>query len=108
MIANLRYDVGNLTQVNYADKCRLRSQVVTAVHSSKRGNNITQGEKRALSELKNDDRIVIVPIDKGRTTVILNKVDYHSKIEDHLNNSDVYEPLDNNPIEPSGKKLIND
>ena len=35
----------------------------------------------------------------------MNKVDYHKKIEDHLNNSHIYEPLDNNPIEPLRTKI---
>ena len=54
--------------VNYADKSRLRSLVVVAVHSWKKTNDISQGEKRALSELKNNDQIKI-----------LNIAEYHEK-----------------------------
>ena len=40
--------------------------------------NITPTERQALKDLKKDDSIVIVPADKGRSTVILNK-DYEQK-----------------------------
>ena len=41
--------------------------------------NITPTERQTLKDLKSDDSIVIVPADKGRSTVILNKEDYEQK-----------------------------
>ena len=39
-----------------------------------------------LEELQSDTSIVILPADKGRSTVILNREDYLEKCMDHINN----------------------
>ena len=43
-------------------------------------------EHKALKELQSDTSIVILPADKGRSTVILNREDYLEKCMDHINN----------------------
>ena len=40
----------------------------------------------ALKSLKQNDSIIILPVDKGRATVILNKEDYIRKCNEHLEN----------------------
>ena len=37
-----------------------------------------------------DNRIVIVPADKGCATVVMNRLDYHQKVMDHLSDQDTY------------------
>jgi len=39
-------------------------------------NNLTKDEQQALKRLKNDNNIVILPADKGRVTVVIDKTDY--------------------------------
>ena len=39
-----------------------------------------------MKELQSDASIVILPADKGRSTVILNREDYLEKCMDHINN----------------------
>ena len=46
--------------------------------------NISKAERRALTELKKDKDIIILPADKGRATVILSKVDYIKKCKEHI------------------------
>ena len=58
--------------------------------------NLSAYERRALKELKNDDSIIILPADKGRATVILNKEDYYRKCDDHINNGP-YEHVKKDP-----------
>ena len=41
------------------------------------GGNLMKDEQHALKRLKNDENIVILPADRGRVTVIMNKTDYH-------------------------------
>ncbi|KAJ8047787.1 hypothetical protein HOLleu_06881 [Holothuria leucospilota] len=46
--------------------------------------NISHKEKVALSELKIDDSIIILPADKGRSTVVTNKEQYIEKMSNLL------------------------
>ena len=48
--------------------------------------NLSKDERKALNELQSDTSIVILPADKGRSTVILNREGYLEKCMDHINN----------------------
>ena len=48
--------------------------------------NLSKDEHKALKELQSDTSIVILPADKGRSTVILNREDYLEKCMNHINN----------------------
>ena len=49
-----------------------------------------------MKELQSDTSIVILPADKGRSTVILNREDYLEKCMDHINNGP-YQLLNKDP-----------
>ena len=55
-----------------------------------------KGECKTLKELESDTSIVILPADKGRATVILNRGDYLEKCMDHMNNG-LYQLLKKDP-----------
>ncbi len=85
-----------------------RSEVVGAIKSSKPPkNNISCGEKKALQDLKSDESIIILPADKGRATVVLNKQDYHEKITTLLSDTNTYEKLEKDPTGRYKRKLVN-
>lgn len=46
--------------------------------------NLSIQERRALQRLKEDVSIIILPSDKGCSTVVMNKSDYKDKINDLL------------------------
>ena len=48
--------------------------------------NRTRNQIAALKSLQQNDNIIILPADKGRATVILNKEDYIRKCNEHLEN----------------------
>ena len=58
--------------------------------------NISVKERKALKDLKNDNNIIILPADKGRVIVILNKEDYYKKCDEHIK-SGPYEHLSKDP-----------
>ena len=60
--------------------------------------NITNEEYKALKELRKNDQIVILKADKGGAMVILNKEDYVTKMQAHLDLSDYYKKLNKNPL----------
>lgn len=58
-------------------------------------NNITKDERKALTELKNNDSIIIKEADKGGATVIMDKTFYQTKIQELLSDSENYAELTN-------------
>ena len=50
-------------------------------------NNLTKDEQRALTRLKNDESIVILPADKGRVTVVMDKSDFFAKMDALVNST---------------------
>ena len=53
---------------------------------------MSKDERKALKELQSDTSTVILPADKGRSTVILKGEDYLEKCMNHINN-DPYQLL---------------
>lgn len=67
-------------------------------------NNILKEEKTTLNNLKNNKDITILKGDKGNATIIMNRSNYDSKMENHLNNSGCYKILNKVP----SAKIIKD
>ena len=65
----------------------IRAKVSLTLQNSKPPkDNLSKDERKALKELQSDTSIVILPADKGRSTVILNREDYLEKCMDHIKN----------------------
>ncbi|XP_062619790.1 uncharacterized protein LOC134281322 [Saccostrea cucullata] len=69
--------------------------------------NLTNEEFQALSNLKNNQNIIIKPADKGGAIVILNREDYISEAHRQLNNQENYTLLETD-ITPKIIKTINE
>ena len=65
--------------------------------------NLPTEQKKALHSLREHNSIIILPADKGRSSVILNKQDYINKCQDHLNNSP-YTKIQKDPTESVKKE----
>ena len=88
-----------------AEADTLRCQVSNILCNSKLPpSNITKEERAAISDLSKDDTIVIVPADKGRCMVVLNKEDYDSKCKELLKDTKTYKKIGYNPT--SGYRKI--
>ena len=59
--------------------------------------NTPQSERKAIQNLQNNKEIVILPADKGNTTVILNKTDYVLEANRKLQDTDTYQLLKTDP-----------
>ena len=71
-----------------------RSKIVSVLNSSKKvPSNLTNEEKQALRNLSKNKEIIITHADKGNCTVVYNKSDYDSRINDLLSDSNTYAPL---------------
>ncbi|XP_072021450.1 uncharacterized protein [Amphiura filiformis] len=68
--------------------------------------NLSKDEKIALKDLRKEDTILILPADKGKSTVVLDKEDYEEKVNIMLNDDKTYEKLKNDPTARYKKKLV--
>ena len=53
--------------------------------------NLSQDECRLLRELKSNDKLIVVPADKGGKIVVMNREEYVSKVEEKLNDQSLYQ-----------------
>ena len=58
-------------------------------------NNLTNSERKALCDLKNDKSIVIESADKGSAVVVWDREDYIKEAEKQLGDEEVYEEVSN-------------
>ncbi|CAH8592007.1 unnamed protein product [Schistosoma bovis] len=81
----------------------IRQTIVPITQQVKENNQLTPREQKALKEFRNRKDIIIIPADKGRTTVIMDKKEYIKKAEELLGDKSTYKLMDTNPV----KKLDN-
>ena len=76
----------------------LRAKVATTLKVSKPPtSNISREEQIALKDLATNEDIVILPADKGKCTVVLDREQYDRKVQDLLGDKDTYMPLKKDP-----------
>ena len=86
----------------------LRSEVARSVKRKKKVRpNISLEELKALQELKRDQELSILPADKGRCTVVLDRSEYENKIQKLLEDKKTYELLKKDPTTTVKNKLLN-
>ena len=76
----------------------LRHQIAeTLLKSQHQRSNLTNNERNAIRQLKQDKDITVLPADKGRATVVMNTVDYNDKVEKMLSDTKTYQKLRKDP-----------
>ncbi|XP_072033096.1 uncharacterized protein [Amphiura filiformis] len=90
-----------------ADGIQLRAKVASTLKSSKvPEQNVTKEERKAIKDLKKAEDIIILPADKGKSTVVLDRVDYDEKVNTMLGDKKTYEELPNDPTAKYKRKLV--
>ena len=77
--------------------------VMKRVHPTR--SNITQGERKAIEELRKDNTKIVVTMDKGVAMVVMDRDDYHRKADALLEES-TYRPIPNDPTNKYKTRLI--
>ena len=67
--------------------------------------NLSASERRAIKLLQDDDNILILPADKGRATVVMDRQDYEQKICLLLDDSHTYKKLSKDPSQCLERKM---
>ena len=96
-LANVEHAVNNCSAIPSQDKESIRQVIANTLKSTKSKSNLSKEEEKTLKQLKTDSSITIVPADKGRVTVVLDKADYVSKCEEHLSDEITYKKINNDP-----------
>ena len=87
------------------DKNVARKTIIGVLSKTKiPATNITLEERKALKELKKDESIIILPADKGKATVILDRKEYDEKISAMLSDTKTYKGLKRDPSSSSGEE----
>ena len=87
-------------------KDNIRSRIASTIQSASiHKHNLTKDEQQALKRLKDDKDTVILLGDKGRVTVVMDKTDYHNKMDTLVNDKQTYEVLTRDPTPTLQRKL---
>ena len=80
---------------------------LTLQHSKPPKDNLSKTDHKTLKELQSDTSVVILPANKGRSTVILKREDRLKKCMDHTNNG-LDQLLKNDPAAKIKAKTVNE
>nr|VZI27423.1 unnamed protein product [Spirometra erinaceieuropaei] len=88
-----------LKQAGESDETKhlIRQQVSSLAMAHKPRATITKAEQSTLKTLRADTSIVILPADKGRSTVVMDKADYIQKANALLGGQQAYLPCNDEP-----------
>ena len=93
-------------ELSESAKDNIRSRIASTIQSaSLPDSNLTKDERQALKRLKTDENIVILPADKGRVTVVMDKTDYYDKMDALVNEKQTYQVLKRDPTPALQRKL---
>ncbi|BHF58490.1 hypothetical protein SprV_0100144200 [Sparganum proliferum] len=81
-----------LVRTNATDKAKhtVHQKVTSLLLTNMPTNNMSSAEIEAMKELKMDKDIIMLPADKGRATVVMNRVDYNEKAKSLLDDQHSY------------------
>ncbi|XP_064481243.1 uncharacterized protein LOC135394433 isoform X2 [Ornithodoros turicata] len=92
----------NTTGVNLA-----RSRIATTLSNLKaQPSNLNKQKQAALRDLKSDESIITLPADKGKGTVVMDKIDYDGKMLKILDDPTHFKKVAHDPIPKSERSLI--
>nr|VZI01973.1 unnamed protein product [Spirometra erinaceieuropaei] len=96
-----------LSQTGATDKTKnlIRHQVSSLLMAHRPRDVLSKVERDALKEFKVDNDLVIVPADKGRSTVVLDRTDYNQKAKSLLEDHQSHVPCESNPIKTLTREI---
>ncbi|BHF66736.1 hypothetical protein SprV_0200975800 [Sparganum proliferum] len=93
------------TQATEKTKSLIRHQVSPLLMAHRPREVLSKVERDTLRELKADKDLVIVPADKGRSTVVLDRTDYLQKAKGLLEDRQFYVPCATNPVKALTREI---
>ncbi|BHF65072.1 hypothetical protein SprV_0200808100 [Sparganum proliferum] len=96
-----------LSQTRATDETKnlIRHQVSSLLMAHRPRDVLSKVERDALKELRADNYLDIVPADKRRSTVLLDRTDYIQKAKSLLEDRQSYVPCESNPIKTLTREI---
>ena len=88
IISSVEAVLSRQRELSELTKDNIRSRIASTIQSA----SLTDNKR-----LKSDNDILILPADKRRVTVVMDKTDYHDKMDELVNNKQTYEVLKRDP-----------
>ena len=106
IVSSVEAALSRQRELSESTKDNIRSRIASTIQSAlQHGSNSTKDEQHALKRLKNDEDIVILPADRGRVTVVMDKTDYHDKMDALVNDKQTYQELKRDSTPAFQRKL---
>jgi len=107
ILASIESGIFNLNEIS---KQQIRSSVTNILRNSKpqKESNISKDEVKALINLKKDKNIVVLPADKGKAIVVMNRRDYQEKLHELLDDRKTYQKITDkrrNPVTSTEREM---
>nr|VZI09945.1 unnamed protein product [Spirometra erinaceieuropaei] len=93
------------TEAKEETKSLIRHQVSSLLMTHRPREVLSKVERNAFIELKADKDLVILPADKGRATVVLDRTDYLQKAKGLLEDRQFYVPCATNPLKALTREI---
>jgi len=91
---------------NKADDLRVKVRTTISKYNPGKHQNLSKEEIQAIQTLRKDKSICILPADKGRCAVVLNRSTYKEKCDQLLKDTKTYKKLKRDPTQIYKKQLI--
>ena len=106
MVSTVESVLARQRELPESTKDDIRSRIASTLQSTSLTDcNLTKDELHAIKRLKNDKDIIILPVDKGCVTVVMDKMDYTDKMDSLVNDRQTYEPLKRDPTPALQRRL---
>ena len=95
IVASVESGIQSLNEQDKSDICGKVISIIKASRPPKA--NITRQEREALKSLRENEDILVLPADKGRVTVVVDKREYDAAIVSMISNTTTYMELRSDP-----------
>ncbi|VDN16061.1 unnamed protein product [Dibothriocephalus latus] len=74
------------------EKQSIRQRATSLLTTHRRAQWVSKNEAKAVQELRTDDNSILLPANKGRSTVVINREDYNEKAKALFDDGEFYGP----------------
>ena len=106
-IAELESYLTTSCDLSEESKNDIRQEITNGLLRHNNKTKLDKREQEALQNLQKDDTIIILPADKGRQTVVMNKDDYIKKATTLLEDGNTYTELNADPTKTTTTRINN-